>query len=256
MKQLSAKDVEAMESKFKSEIKLTAVQVNEDTYASEPKGEDNKGFHLRRDKRMVGRGLRLGHKIHDRTSNVCERQRMLVEFDSELDKFMGSTWNKTVADTSLPQPVIGDAIFRIWRQFMTDWDKQCQDDVTQNLSSTDYDSEESQTVEIPVASQAPVKSVKAAAVQEPEDNNTQVDESDHGSDGESVVESAPVVTSEPAAPTTIPAPEETDDSVEQPPAVEPVSEVVDPWAVDPWLLENKEKIKSHKEVLRRLLELE
>jgi hypothetical protein len=166
MKVVPARDVQSIEGKRLGVIQIEMIQVNDDTYALEPEGHDNKGFHLIRDKRNIGSGLRLGHKIHDRTDISCDRQRMQVRFDPDLDKFMGSTWSKTIRDAPLPQMAIGDALFRIYRQCATKWTEQCEDRGCVDSSSDEYDSEESHSVDIPVVNRQPVTPQPVETVQE------------------------------------------------------------------------------------------
>lgn len=121
--EISAAEMEKLKSKFIGTLKLRPIQVTDDAYAKEPEG-DNKGFHMRRGIRNVGSGMRLGYKFHDRASHACDRQRMEVEFSPALDKIMGSTWNKTMRDGALPQKVVGDALYRVYKQVTAEWTKE------------------------------------------------------------------------------------------------------------------------------------
>jgi hypothetical protein len=230
MKPMPAKDVQKLQEKRRGVLQLEMIQVNEDTFALEPEGQDNKGFHLIRDKRTIGSGLRLGHKIHDRTDEFSERQRMQVRFDTDLDKFMGSTWNKTIRDASLPQAVIGDALMRVYNQCKTKWSKQCEQAYQTNVSCDEYDSEESQTVDVPTA----VEQVVATPTQV----ETNTDSDNESSDNECV------------ASADVPQPDIVSENVivETPePETQPAPDAqADVEAFDPWVNNNMEMLLDPK----------
>lgn len=134
--EISATEMEKLKSKFIGTAKIRLIQVTDDAYAKEPEG-DNKGFHMRRGIRNVGSGMRLGYKFHDRASHACDRQRMEVIFSPALDKIMGSTWNKTMRDGTLPQKVVGDALYRIYKQVTAEWTKDTDTELAQQKALED-----------------------------------------------------------------------------------------------------------------------
>ena len=145
MDEIPAADVEKMKNKYIDTIELTMTQVEDDAYALEPSEEDNKGFHMIRGKRKTGSGLRLGHKFHDRESHACDRQRMKVRFRPSLDKYMGSTWNKMMRDGPLPQKVVGDTLYRIYKQLGKAWSKEMDTEIARRIINAPPDTSESET---------------------------------------------------------------------------------------------------------------
>jgi hypothetical protein len=164
--EVSNAELEKIKSKLIGVIKVRVVQVTDETYKLEPEGIDAKGFHMRRDIRNVGSGMRLGYKFHDRASHAADRQRVEVIFPPAMDKVMGSTWNKTMRDGVLPQKVIGDALIRIYRQVTAEWTKQTERELVRQLvedveSNDDTSSEEEESyADIP---QPPISSFIATS---------------------------------------------------------------------------------------------
>lgn len=140
-------ELEKLKSKLKGILKVHVVQVTDDTYNVEPEGVDNKGFHMRRHIRNVGSSMRLGYKIHDRTSHAADRQRMEVTAPPSLDKVMGFTWNKTVRDGPLTQKVVGDALMRIYKQVTFPWTKQTDCELDEKKAAEGVESNDDTTVE-------------------------------------------------------------------------------------------------------------
>ena len=126
---LSEEEVERIKSNRIGTIEALMIEVTDATYAAEQKTMPNvnqKGFHLVRNNRKVSAALTLGHGIHmDHESHAHRpRQRMEVRFPPSLDKIVGGTWNKAMRDGPLAQPVLGDALYRIFRQRGDRWGKQ------------------------------------------------------------------------------------------------------------------------------------
>ncbi len=122
-------EVERIKPNLLGTINAEMIEVTDATYEAEQKsmpGENQKGFHLVRNKRKVSQALTLGYDIHnDKESHAHRpRQRMEVRFPAKLDKQVGSTWNKAMRDGRLAQKELGDALFRIFRQRGYRWAKQ------------------------------------------------------------------------------------------------------------------------------------
>lgn len=148
MEEISPIEVEKMKSKLIGSIKAHMIQVTDATYAAEPVDDDNKGFHMVREVRKIASSLRLGCKFPDRENHACDRQRMEVVFPSALDKVVGSTWNKTMRDGPFPQKVVGDALYRIYKQRAYAWVKETERDLEQSRAHSFLDlvnSDESDT---------------------------------------------------------------------------------------------------------------
>jgi hypothetical protein len=140
---ISPAELEKLKHKLKGVLKIRLVQVTEETWAKErTDSKDNKGFHMRRDIRNVGAGMRLGYKFHDRSSHAADRQRMEVTAKAELDKVMGYTWNKTMRDGPLTQKVVGDALMRIYKQMTFDWTKKTDEEIANQKSEEEFSEEE------------------------------------------------------------------------------------------------------------------
>jgi hypothetical protein len=152
-------ELEKLKPKLKGILKVHVIQVTDETYAKEPEGMDNKGFHMRRHIRNVGAGMRLGYKFHDRSSHAADRQRAEVTATPSLDKVMGFTWSKTMRDGPLTQKVVGDALMRIYKQVTFSWTKKTDEELaTQKIDeeklnddeeSSQESSEEESHVDIP-----------------------------------------------------------------------------------------------------------
>jgi len=82
---------------------------------------DRKGAWFNRASRGVGRAMRLGKKLHDRTTMAAERQRVRVTFQADLDDAFGSKFNKQMENERLPCQPLNDAIYSIYKQVTTPW---------------------------------------------------------------------------------------------------------------------------------------
>jgi hypothetical protein len=111
-------------------LDVTVIQVNHPTYIKENElfSEDSKllgdrkGLYFLRDRiRCVGSAKQLGYKLHDRATSSCERQRMQVQFTSNSDEHVGSTFNKQMPDHALPCGVLNGALMNIYKQVTTPW---------------------------------------------------------------------------------------------------------------------------------------
>ena len=108
-------------------VHVRVVQAKEHVYKAEKDKVygflegDRKGFYFKRGVRTVGVAKRIGKKLHDRTTNAAERQRMLVEFTSTLDDIVGSKFNKQMDDQALPSQELTDALFSIYKQVTGPW---------------------------------------------------------------------------------------------------------------------------------------
>jgi hypothetical protein len=126
---ITHEEVEKISSNLLGTIDGLMIEVTDETYAAEQASMpdvNQKGFHFVRTNRKVSPALSLGRNIHtDNESHAHRpRQRMKVVFSPELDRPIGSTWNKTMRDGPLAQTVIGDALYRIFRQRGFAWSKQ------------------------------------------------------------------------------------------------------------------------------------
>jgi hypothetical protein len=65
--------------------------------------------------------MRLGKKLHDRTTMAAERQRVRVTFQADLDDAFGSKFNKQMENERLPCQPLNDAIYSIYKQVTTPW---------------------------------------------------------------------------------------------------------------------------------------
>jgi hypothetical protein len=133
---VTPEEVAKIASNLLGHIDALMVEVTDDTYEAEQASMpdvNQKGFHLVRNKRKVSAALTLGRDIHsDKESHAHRpRQRMEVVFSPALDKQIGSTWNKTMRDGPLHQAVLGDALYRTFRQRGYAWSKQTLLDVAQ-----------------------------------------------------------------------------------------------------------------------------
>jgi hypothetical protein len=118
---VTEEEVERIKPNLLGVIDANMIEVTDETYAAEQAtmpGVNQKGFHLVRHNRKVSAALALGHNIHaDKESHAHRpRQRMEVRFPPSLDKTVGGTWNKAMRDGPLAQAVLGDALYRIFRQ--------------------------------------------------------------------------------------------------------------------------------------------
>ena len=106
---------------------LRVIQVKDANFKNESqyfKGSlegDRKGIWFNRTNRVVGHAMRLGKKLHDRTTMAAERQRMRVTFQSGLDDIVGSKFNKQMENKELPCEPLNDAIYSIYKQVTTPW---------------------------------------------------------------------------------------------------------------------------------------
>jgi len=113
-------------SRLLGEVLIRVIQVNEAAFAKEAdkfKNGDRKGFFFNRGVRRVGSGLRLGKKIHDRTTAHAERLRASVTFPAKLDDQFDSKFNKQMEDKELTCKVMNDTIVSIYKQIKAVWDK-------------------------------------------------------------------------------------------------------------------------------------
>jgi hypothetical protein len=94
---------------------------NESQYFTGSLEGDRKGAWFNRAARGVGRAMRLGKKLHDRTSMAAERQRVRVTFQADLDDAFGSKFNKQMENERLPCQPLNDAIYSIYKQVTTPW---------------------------------------------------------------------------------------------------------------------------------------
>jgi hypothetical protein len=112
------------------EVRLRTIQVNKKTFDEEAnkfKQSDRKGFFFNRNIRCVGSGLRLGEKIHDRSTPWIERIRTSVSFVPKLDKQFDSKFNKQMEDKALTCRIMNETITSFYRQVSTVWNKRSKD---------------------------------------------------------------------------------------------------------------------------------
>lgn len=143
---VSPEEVERIKPNLLGTIDGRMIEVTDETYQAEQHSMpdvNQKGFHLVRNNRKVSAALTLGYDIHsDKESHAHRpRQRMEVRFPASLDKQVGSTWNKTMRDGPLAQTVLGDALYRIFRQRAFAWTKQTLLDVAERTRPSDTDSD-------------------------------------------------------------------------------------------------------------------
>lgn len=122
---IGADEVEKLKDKLIGMIPVRIIQTTEEVDAEERKEFPNrKGFWFFREIRCVGQGLNIGKKIHDRSTNCVERQRMLIQFPPELDEILGSKFNKQMeANNALPSQVLTDALYSLYKQVTGEWTK-------------------------------------------------------------------------------------------------------------------------------------
>lgn len=126
---LSADEVNKLnaEKRLIGTANIRMIQVTDDTYNVEQKENptmNHKGIHLLRVKRKVSGALTFGNTFNDReTHNHRPRQRMEVEFTPSLDSLFGVPFSKMVRDGPLAQKVVGDTLYRIFRQRGDGWTK-------------------------------------------------------------------------------------------------------------------------------------
>ena len=132
-------------------INVTVIQVKHSTYIEEKElfSEDSKllgdrkGVYFLRDGiRCVGSAKQLGFKLHDRTQASVERQRMQVQFSSNSDEYVGSTFNKQMPEHALPCSVLNNALMNIYKQVANPWNKKWKTlDAASPKSDSDSDSD-------------------------------------------------------------------------------------------------------------------
>jgi hypothetical protein len=163
---VAPEEIERIKPNHLGTINGKMIEVTDAAYEAEQRcmpGETQKGFHLVRNKRKVSAALTLGNDINaDGESHAHRpRQRMEVRFPASLDRQVGSTWNKSMRDGPLAQRVLGDALYRIFRQRGFAWTKQTLLDVAQrsanqfpsrspSVSNSDTSFSESDTEDIPL----------------------------------------------------------------------------------------------------------
>ena len=236
-------------------IAVRVIQVNRHAFSNEknyfPEDSklwgDRKGYWFFRDGiRCVGSAKHL-KKIYDRTTNAAERQRTQVVFPSQLDRLVGSKFNKQMEEGALPCAALNQAVLNIFKQVTAPWikvwgekekkekkEKKAEQESSDEVSDSDDHEEEEQQPAVELvdnehAAKEPASEVSASEVSASEVSASEV----------SVVEvsvAAPVVEVPVAEPDAeVPASEEPNAEevdaevpvVEEPAAKEPASDDVE-----------------------------
>jgi hypothetical protein len=130
--------------KIGPDIPVTMVQVSQETYRAETAAgilpDNRSGITIRRNQRVVGHAMKLGHSLGKRSVMATEYQRMEIVTSPEHDNAIGLQFNKKLSDQSLPSVELTDALFSIYKQVSAPWAKEWQN----THKAENDDSEESE----------------------------------------------------------------------------------------------------------------
>lgn len=154
--------------KIGPDIPVTMVQVSQDTYKKETAvgilPGNRSGITIRRNQRVVGHAMKLGHSLGKRAVMATEYQRMEIVTSPEHDNIIGLQFNKKLSDQSLPSVELTDALFSIYKQVSVPWEKEWQDTHKVENDDSDDSEEEAPTLDAFILPRLPPR---AAPIEEP-----------------------------------------------------------------------------------------